>query len=86
MADATLVPLSIPPLQGRLILTCLTREKLVREMIVLFGGLRFSYMDIFRVKCAQLLLDACAETLETLRLYPVDEYGEEFFERRREQT
>ena len=84
--DETLVPLSIPPLRGRLTLTCFTREKLVKDMIALFGGLRFSSMDVFRVRCVQLLLDACAETLETLRLYPNDEYGEEFFERRKEKA
>jgi len=84
--DATLVPLSIPPLRGRLTLTCFTREKLVRDMIALFGGLRFSRMDVFRVKCVQLLLDACAETLETLRLYPTDKYGEGFLDRRRDEA
>jgi hypothetical protein len=71
-AGATLVPLSIPPLRGRLTLTCFTREKLVKEMISLFGGLRFRQMDLFEVKFLQLLFDACADTLETLRLYPTD--------------
>ena len=85
-ADATLIPLSIPPLRGRLTLTCFTREKLVRDMIALFGGLRFSRMEVFRVECVQLLLNACAETLETLRLYPTDEYGEEFLNRRRNEA
>jgi len=37
-------------------------------MITLFGGFRFSYMDVYMVKCVRLLLGACAETLETLRL------------------
>ena len=85
-ADAALIPPSIPPLRGRLILTCFTRENLVKDMIVLFGGLRFRHMDLYRVKCVRLLLDACTETLETLRLYPTDPYGEEFLERRRKQT
>ena len=85
-ADATLVPLSVPPLRGRLTLTCFRREKLVREMIALFGGLRFCCIDLFRVGCVQLLLSACSKTLETLRLYPNDEDGKEFFERRREQV
>ena len=80
-ADATLVPLSIPPLRGWLTLTCVARENLVKDMILLFGGLRFRHMDLFRVKCTRLLLDACAETLETVRLYPTDLYGEEFPER-----
>jgi hypothetical protein len=70
--DATLVPLSTPPLRGRLTLTCFTRESLVKEMILLFGGLRFRHMELFGVKCVQLLLEACADTLETLRLYPTD--------------
>ena len=78
-ADTDLVPLSIPPLQGRLTLTCFTREKLVKDMISLFGGLHFCYMDLFRVKCVRLLLGACTETLEVLRLYPTDPYGKGFF-------
>ena len=88
MADAALVPLSVPPLQGRLTLTCFTRENLIKEMILLFGGLRFRQMDLFGVKCVRLLLDACAETLETLRLYPTDAAAcrKEFLKNRREQT
>ena len=75
-ADADLVPPSVPPLRGRLTLTCLGGERLMKDMITFFGGLRFRSMDLFRVKCVGLLLDACAETLETLRLYPTDPYGE----------
>lgn len=78
LSDPTLVPPSIPPLCGRLTLTCFTREELVKDMITLFGGFRFRSMDLFRVKCVRLLLSACAETLETLRLYPTDPYGEHF--------
>ena len=74
--DAALVPLSIPPLRGRLMLAYLAREKLMKDMIMLFGGLHFRYMDLYGVKCAQLLLNACAETLEKLRLYPSDPYSE----------
>jgi len=73
--DVTLVPLSVPPLRGRLTLTCFAREKLVRDMIALFGGLRFHSMDLYMVKCVRLLLDRCAETLEALRLYPSDPYS-----------
>ena len=83
MADATLVPLSIPPLQGWLTLVDVTGKSLVKGMITLFGGLRFRHMDLFQVKCMQLVLHTCAETLETLRLYPTDKYGEGFFEVRR---
>jgi len=84
--NAALVPLSIPPLCGRLTLTCFTRRKLVEDMITFFGGLRFRCMDLFRVNCVRLLLDACAKTLERLRLYPTDLYGEDFFGSRREQA
>lgn len=49
----------------------------MKVMIALFGGLRFRHIDLFSVKCAQLLLHACAKTLETLRLYPSDPDGEE---------
>ena len=75
--DPELVPLSTPPLQGRLTLTCFTREQLVKDMITFFGGLRFRSMDLFRVDGVRLLLGACAETLETLQLYPGDPYGGE---------
>ena len=78
IADATLVPLCSPPLQGRLTLVFFTRERIVKDMITLFGGLRFHQMDIFEVKCLPLLLEKCAETLETLKLYPTDPYGEFF--------
>jgi hypothetical protein len=81
-ADSGLVPLSIPPLCGRLTLTCYGRETLVKEMIAVFGSLRFWYMDLFRVKGIPLLLDACAETLETLRLYPPYPSSENFFSKR----
>ena len=48
----------------------------MKDMIAVFGGLHFRHMDLFRVKCVRLLLSACTETLETLRLYPSDPYGE----------
>jgi len=79
-------PLFVPPLQGRLTLTCFAGENLVRDMITLFWGLRFSYMDVYMVKCVRLPLGACAETLETLRLYPNAEYGERFLKGRRERA
>ena len=76
--DSTLVPPSIPPLRGWLTLKCFKRRNLVKEMISVFAGLRFHHIDLFRVNCARLLLDACTETLETLRLYPTDQCGKEF--------
>jgi hypothetical protein len=75
-ADTTLVPLSSPPLRGRLTLALFTRKQILKDMVTLFGGLRFHRMDLFGVKCLPLLLEQCAETLETLRLYPTDPYGE----------
>jgi hypothetical protein len=68
----TPAPLSVPPLQGRLTLTCFMREKLMKEMINHFGGLRFRSMDLFTVGCVRLLLSACSGTLEILRLYMSD--------------
>ena len=81
-ADAALVPLSVPPLRGRLTLASFTRKGLVRDMITYFGGLRFRSMDLFEVRCARLLLYECRKTLETSRLYPNDPYSEEFLGRR----
>ena len=56
---------------------CFTRVGILEDMIDLFGGIRFCYMDLFCVCGMRLLLDACAETLETLRLYPHDPHGEQ---------
>jgi len=75
--DLALIPPFVPPLQGRLTLTCFTRVGLLKDMIDLFGGIRFRHMDLFHVEGTRLLLDACAETLETLRLYPTDPLGEQ---------
>jgi hypothetical protein len=77
--DTTPDPLSSPPLRGRLTLTLFTREQIVKDMVTLFGGLRFCHMDLFGVKCLPLLLEQCAGTLETLKLYPTDPYGKFLF-------
>ena len=69
--DLTLVPRFAPPLRGRLTMTSIGRAGLLKEMVCLFGGIRFRHMDLFNVVGMQLLLGACAETLETLRLYPI---------------
>ena len=66
--EPTLTPFFTPPLRGRLTMRD-SGVELVKDMISLFGGLRFRYMDIIEVDGAWLLLDACAGTLETLRLY-----------------
>ena len=75
--DVTLIPPSIPPLRGRLTMSYFRRVDLLKDMIDLFGGIRFRYMDLFMVDGMRLLLATCAETLETLRLYPTDPRGEE---------
>ena len=74
--DRTLIPSFIPPLRGRLTITCFRkRVGLLEDMVNMFGGIRFRHMDLFNVKGTRLLLGACAETLETLRLCPTDPHG-----------
>jgi hypothetical protein len=69
----TLVPPFTPPLRGRLTVAYPRSGGLLKEMIDLFGGIRFRYMDICGAGSQmQLLLRACATTLETLRLYSTD--------------
>ena len=72
--DMTLIPSFAPPLRGQLTM-CSTGVGLLKDMIDLFGGIRFRYLDIFNVGGTPILLGACAETLETLRLYPTDPRG-----------
>ena len=64
------VPFSTPSLGGQLKLTHFTDETIFRDMIALFGGLRFRYMDLFSVEGSKLLLEACADSLQTVRIYP----------------
>ena len=73
----TLVPLFTPPLRGRLTMTSVKTTAFSKHMIDLFGGIRFRHVDLYKVNGIQLLLDACAETLETLRLYPIDSSGKQ---------
>ena len=49
---------------------------LLKEMVDLFGGIRFYYMNLLNVGGMRLLLDAGAETLEYVVFYPNDRYGE----------
>jgi len=76
--DLRLIPPSVPPLQGRLTLRHFARVELLKDMIDLFGGVRFHHMDLCDVYGMRLLLDACAKTLETLRVYPIDPRCENF--------
>ena len=75
--DPTLIPPFAPPLQGRLLVFRFKRVDLLKDMIHLFGGIRFRYVEIYDVGETRLLLDACAGTLETLHLYPADPCGEQ---------
>ena len=75
----TLTPLFTPPLRGLLKLSHFRRVGLVRDMIDLFGGFRFHMLDLFDMCGVPLLLDACAETLTTLHLYPSDLRGRQFY-------
>jgi hypothetical protein len=75
--DLTLTPLFVPPLRGSLRMARFTRTGLLKDMIDLFGGIRFHHMDLFIVDGMRLLLDACAKTLKTLRLHPTDPHGEQ---------
>jgi len=72
-----LIPPSVPPLRGRLTIRNLALVQLLKDMINLFGGVRFHHMDLCNVDGMRLLLDASAKTLETLRVY-----REDFSERR----
>ena len=69
----TPAPRFTPPLRGRLTMRFSREVELLKLMINLFGGLRFHSMDLYHVDGTQLLLDLCAETLETLRLFQCGE-------------
>ena len=76
--DLTLIPPFTPPLRGRLVMAHFASPMgFSGDMIALFGGIRFHYMNLFDVSKPRLPLSACAETLETLRLDPTDPQGEQ---------
>jgi len=72
LADLMLVPLSVPPLQGRLTIRGHTDVDLLEDMISLFGGLKFSRLCLYNVAWMRLLLHACAKTLRTMDLCHID--------------
>ena len=74
--NQTLIPSLTPPLQGRLVARDLERTNFFQDMAHLFGGIRFSALDIFGVKDTKFLLRACAKTLRMLQLHPTDSRGE----------
>lgn len=69
--DGQLVPMN-RGLRGQLTLHSFGEEGLFEDMVVAFGGIRFTSMDLRNVRGMQPLLEACAHTLETLRIYPDD--------------
>ena len=69
--DIQLVPI-IGGLRGRLALRGFGDQELLEDIIVAFGGMRFTSMDLQDVRGTQLLLEACTDTLETLRIRPDD--------------
>ena len=76
--DLTLVPPFTPPLRGRLEVSRVAVVGLLKDMVHLFGGIRFRHIVLFSVAEAQLLLSACAGTPETLQLYPTDPRGKRY--------
>ena len=78
--DTVPVPFSAPKLRGRLLLHDFPRVETWTDLIVSWDGLRFRYMDLCRsTSCAPVLLDACANTLDTLRFSATDgSVGERF--------
>ena len=73
--DSVPVPQLAPSLRGQLTLWSFGEGALLRDLSRLAGGLRFRHMNLRGVSCSRFLLDACAETLETLRLHTVDWRG-----------
>ena len=71
-----LIPFFTPKLRGRLVLHDFSSTKSWANLIDVCGGLRFRHMILHDVgDCAPLLLEACVETLETLRFYVEDDRG-----------
>ena len=78
--DTDLVPLSAPKLQGQLTLRDFRWVETWTHLITSSGGLRFHHMDLHEVgSCAPVLLEACAETLETLRFNTRDALVSKWF-------
>ena len=68
-----LAPFSAPTLRGTLLLSSFRPVETWTYMIAVCGGLRFRHVELHKVgSCAPIILEACAETLETLRLYLAD--------------
>ena len=76
LPDPELVPFFTPKLRGRLTLNSFDWVKSWTYLTTSYGCLRFRYMDLYGAEsCGPILLKACAETLETLRLSLTDGPG-----------
>jgi len=74
--DSDLVPFSAPKLRGDLTLRASSSIEIWSYLIAACGGLRFRYMELYRVgDCAHTLLEECAGTLETLKFHVADCQG-----------
>ena len=69
--ESTLAPPFDPPLRGQLEVFRV-RARLLTNMVHSFGGVRFRHISLFDVADTRFLLGACAKTLETLQLYPIN--------------
>ena len=70
--DTQFVPFSVPKLRGRLTLYTFHWVETWTHLIA-SCGLRFRHIDLRgSANCAPVLLEACAETLETLIFNPMD--------------
>lgn len=69
--DAEPIPSSTSKLRGRLALYCFRWVETLNLLSTSCGGLRFRQMNI-DASCAPFLLEACAETVETLRFQARD--------------
>jgi len=78
--DPAPVPQSASSLRGRLTLKGFGGEVLMRSMSELSGGLRFRYVDLLDVEGVRFILGACANSLEALRVHPVDWTGKGCFQ------
>jgi len=71
--DAKLIPFSAPKFGGRLVLGVFGWVETWTHLIDSCGGLRFRHMELCTsVSSTPALLEACAQTLETLRFYVTD--------------
>ena len=70
-SDPVPSPQSAPSFRGRLTMRWESGEMFLRELSELSGGLRFRHLNLVEGLCVRFLLDACVETLETLRVHPM---------------